>query len=46
MSATTTSPESNQVSAPSPVELNPDDFRPQKTHFSDGGTFDKVYTKK
>lgn len=27
MSATTTSPESNQVSAPSPVELNPDDFR-------------------
>lgn len=27
MSATTTSPESNQVSAPSPVQLNPDDFR-------------------
>ena len=27
MSATTTSPESNQVSAPSPVELTPDDFR-------------------
>ncbi|GAA4696376.1 ABC transporter permease [Kocuria gwangalliensis] len=27
MSATTTSPESNQVSAPSPVELTPDDYR-------------------
>lgn len=27
MSATTTSPESNQVSAPSPAELTPDDYR-------------------